>query len=360
MKYVKTTAVIVAALAVVLGAKHYLGTAARPVRQFTGRESTVVTAEVGQRPFATRMEAIGTACANESVTITALVTERISRILFADGAAVRAGDLLVQLEDAEEQADVEEARVALDQERRELDRTKALREKQMVSEQELDSRQSAAEAAGARLAAAEARLRDRAITAPFPGVLGIRRVSPGALVGPGTVITTLDDIEIIKVDFAVPETLLREVKLGLTVEAASAAWPGETFAGTVASVDSRVNPATRAVTVQAHIPNPGHRLRPGMLLTVVLIGTPRTAVCLPEKALLAYGDQHYAFVLKPDSTVVRREVHLGQREIGWVEIRDGVTAGETVVVEGLMELKDGARVRVAGGPATTSRPQSQA
>jgi len=365
MRSLKVVGVILIALGMVLLARRYLGRSQLPQRPPMGGETLVVVTNVGVRHFAARVEALGTAYANESVTITAPVAERISKILFANGATVKAGDLLVQLEDAEESADVEEATVNLDEQRRELDRVKALREKKMVSEQEVDTRRSATEAAQARLAAAQARLRDRAISAPFAGTLGIRRVSLGALVNSGTVITTLDDLDLIKADFTLPETLLPDIAIGLTIEARSVAWPDETFTGTVASVDSRVNPTTRAVTVQAHIPNPHRRIRPGMLLTVSLISRPRETLSAPEKALLAYGDKHYAFVLKPDNTLERRELHLGEREVGWVEIESGLKEGEPIVVEGLMDMKDGVRVRVAGmppspdivAPRTFSKPE---
>jgi len=351
MKYLKGIAVIMAALAVIYVGKHYFGQASLPPRPAMEAESVVEVDTIGLRQFSTRLEALGTASANESVTIIAPVSKRIRKILFEDGAQVQAGALLVQLENAEELAQLQEDRVDLEKERRNLARIKTLRQKNVVSMEELDNQQSSTQAAEARLAAAQARLKDLAITAPFAGVLGIRRVSPGALVNSGTVITTLDDLDLIKVDFTVPERRLGDIKIGQTIEARSVVWPGRVFIGQVAGIDSRVDSTTRAVTVQAHLPNPDHRLRPGMLLTVVLISRPREAVCVPEKALLAYADKQYVFVLAPDGTVERRELRLGEREAGWVEIEKGLKADEKVVVEGLMDLKDGARVRVAGEPA---------
>ncbi len=365
MKYLKTVGVIFIALGVVFLARRYFGSLPLPQRPPMDGAALVVVTNVGVRHFVTRFEALGTAYANESVTISAPVAERVAQILFVDGSTVKTGDLLVQLEDAEESADVEEATVNLNEQRRELGRVKELRDKMMVSEQELDTRRSAAEAAQARLAATEARLRDRAIKAPFAGVLGIRRVSLGALVDSGTAITTLDDLDLIKADFTLPETLFSDIAIGQTIEAQSIAWPDGTFTGTVATIDSRVNPSTRAVTVQAHIPNPQHRIRPGMLLIVSLISRLREAVCIPEKALLAYGDKHYAFVIKSDNTVEQREVGLGERAFGWVEIENGLKEGEPIVTDGLMDLKDAMRVRVAGmpppvgtvTPQTSSKPE---
>ncbi len=360
MKYVKGIAVILAALAVIYAGKRYFGQTSLPARQAGTVISTVEVEPVSRRQFATRIEALGTASANESVTITASVSERISKILFQEGAKVEQGAPLVQLENAEELAELEEAQVEVEENRRELARVKALRQKKMVSVEEFDNQQSATQAAEARLAQAQARLRDLVIKAPFAGVLGIRQVSPGALVTAGTVITTLDDLDLIKVDFTVPEKRLAQVKIGQEIVAQSAAWPETTFNGKVAVIDSRVNTTTRAVKVQAHLPNPDLLLRPGMLLTVTLISRPRQAIAIPEKAILAYAEKQYAFVLGPDNKVERRELTLGVRETGWVEIEQGLKEGEKIAVEGLMNLKDGAPVRVAETPAAekTQPPQS--
>ena len=355
MKHLKIIGVIAAVAAVGFLAQLYLrrskSASVGPAAQ-GGRDVLVET--VGARRFETRIEAIGTAYANESVDITATVSERIKDICFENGAFVKAGKLLVQLDDAEERAELEEAKVSLAEQQRELERITELREKKVAAQQELDSRQSAMESAAARLAAAEARLRDRAIAAPFAGIIGLRRVSAGALVSPGTVITTLDDVQVIKARFSIPETALADIKAGQAIEAGSAAWPGTTFTGVVASIDSRVDPVTRAVTVEAHVPNTEAKLRPGMLMTVTLISSPRDSTGVPEKALVAYADNSYAFVLRSDGAVEQRKLRLGQRDFGWAEVVDGLKKGEKIVVEGVMDLKNGSRVRVAGEP--TERP----
>jgi membrane fusion protein (multidrug efflux system) len=223
---------------------------------------------------------------------------------------------------------------------------RSLRERDLVSQEELDLAQGDLDAARARVAAAEARLRDRIITAPFAGVLGIRRVSPGTLVSPGDVITTLDDLTVVKVDFSVPEALLSQIAPGQPIRGRSAAWPDEVFEGRVANIDSRVDPTTRAVAVQARLPNPRRRLRAGMLMTVELTCCPREALGVPERALLSYADRQYVYVVLDDQTVEQREVKLGARDVGWVEVVSGLTAAEAVVVDGLLNLRDGASVRV--------------
>ena len=360
MRILKFLIVIpLAAASIILAHWHFGQSTPQAGRQGATDDTPVEVAVAASRPFFTRIEAIGTAHANESVDITATVTERVREVLFEDGDIVKAGDVLIRLEDDAEQAEVAEARVDLSEQQRELERMQGMFERQLVPRQDLDVHESATESAAARLAVSEARLEKRTLVAPFDGALGLRRISPGALVNPGTVITTLDDLSIIKVLFSVPETLLSELKTGQTIEAASVAWPGEAFTGVVATIDTRVEPATRAVMIQAHIANPDYRLRPGMLLTIELISRPREAIAIPEKAIISYGDQRFVFVLQPDNTVEQRVVEIGEREFGWVEVIDGLDEGETFVVEGLIRLRDGAAVQVAGqalAPDATPTP----
>jgi membrane fusion protein (multidrug efflux system) len=232
-----------------------------------------------------------------------------------------------------------------------------------VSQEEMDLAQGDLDAANARALAAEARLGDRIIIAPFAGVLGICRVSPGTLVSPGMLITTLDDLSVVKVDFTVSEALLSEIAVGQTVEGQATAWAGDTFRGRVTGIDSRIDPTTRAVGVQARIPNPERRLRGGMLLTVELTCCPREALGVPERALLSYADKQYVYVVRDDQTVEQREVRLGARDVGWVEVVSGIGAGETIVVDGLLNLRDGASIRVESpqdsGEQTSPATQTQ-
>lgn len=343
MKVCKSILLIVAALIIVFVAQRLI-TRSEPPRRAGGGPVAVTTETVEAMSFADRTEAIGTVLANESVTITPAVTERVARIRFTDGSFVAPGDTLIELVHAEESAAVEEARVGYDEQRRQFERVRTLHERGLVSQEELDAAQGDLDAARARVTAAEARLNDRVITAPFAGVLGIRRVSPGTLVSPGTVITTLDDLSVVKVDFTVPEALLADIAIGQSVTARATPWPAETFEGSVTSVDTRVDPATRAVALQARIPNPEQKLRTGMLLTVELTCCPREAPGVPERALLSYADRQYVYVVREDRTVEQREVELGARDVGFVEVARGLTPGETIVVDGLLSLRDGAQV----------------
>ena len=345
MKLLKPLIVVVGCLAVVFVAQRYIRRS-EPPQHRGGGDTPVVAHVVEARSFADRTEAIGTISANESVTVTPAVTERVALIHFADGAFAERGDVLVELEHAEESAGLDAARIDLAEQERQFERTESLREQNLISQEEFDVTKGYLEAARARVAAAEARVNDRMITAPFAGVLGIRRVSPGALVSPGQLITTLDDLSVVKVDFTVPEALLAEVALGQSVEGRAAPWPEERFWGKVTGIDSRVDPATRSVGMQARIPNPERRLITGMLLTVELTCCPRESPSVPERSLLSYADRQYVYVVREDQTVEQREVKLGARDVGSVEIVEGLSPGETIVVDGLLNLRDGASVRV--------------
>ena len=187
-------------------------------------------------------------------------------------------------------------------------------------------------------------LSDRVITAPFAGVLGFRQVSPGTLVTPGTTIASLDDVSVIKLDFSVPESFLSALAPGQGIRATSVAYPDQDFTGEVATIDSRVDPVSRAVTVRADVPNPDRLLRPGMLLTVDVFQPERQALVVPEIAVIQVSRTAHVFRVKDDNTVEQVDVELGQRRRGEVEILDGLVAGDRIVVDGTVKLRDGSAI----------------
>lgn len=310
------------------------------------KATAVFVAEVAQGRFEDRVEALGTLRANESVTLSATITEKISAIRFDDGDRVEAGQVLVEMARAEEQALLNEAQATLAEAQRQYRRVESLAAQGTASKSLLDERRREWETARARLAAIEARLGDRIIRAPFAGVLGLRQVSVGTLVTPGTTITTLDDDATLKLDFTVPSVFLSTLRVGLGIHASSAAFPERDFTGQVAAIDSRVDPVTRAVTVRALLPNPERLLKPGMLMQVVLSKQPRDAVVIPEKALMPLGDRQSVLVVGADNKVERRGIDIGARRAGEVEVLDGLAPGERVVTDGTLKLRPGDTVRV--------------
>ena len=319
----------------------------------------VFVTSVKQVTIHDRIEALGTLRANESVELTAVVTETVTAINFDDGDRVETGQVLVEMTNDEERAQLEEARVTVDEARRQYHRIKSLRAQQSASESQLDEQRRVWEASRARLNAIESRLADRLIRAPFAGVVGLRNVSIGALVEPGDLITTLDDDNVMKLDFSVPAVYLGVLKKGMPVTASTRAWQGRLFEGQVKSIDSRVDPVTRTVIVRALLPNPDHALRPGMLMQVELQSRSREALVVPEECLVAKGRQHFVYVVDPaDNTTERREIAIGTRRPGVVEVTEGLAAGEQVITDGTLKVRPGSTVSVrAIDDGTTSLHQ---
>lgn len=306
-----------------------------------GPESVaVVTAPVVEKPLAVEVEALGTARANEAIEITAKAANTVISVRFEEGQLVRRGDLLIELDGAQARADLAAAEAALAESKSAYARSRDLFAQAALSQAQLEQIEATLLANEARVAASRARLSDTLIRASFDGRMGLRRVSVGALVNPGDVITTLDDTSTMKVDFDVPEVFLAVLKAGLAVVAQSAAYPGENFDGEVESVDSRVDPVTRTIKVRARLPNPEGRLRSGMFLTVRVSRDPLPGLVVPEQALVPERGKVYVFVLT-DGRIARREVTIGRRVPGEVEITQGVAAGERVVIEGTQKVRDG-------------------
>ena len=300
-----------------------------------------------------RVEAVGTARANESVVVAAKQTGNIARINFQEGQSVRAGAVLIELESRERAADTEavraeiaQARAAADEIRQQLDRTRALRASGNAPEARVDQLESQLRAAEgrtrqteSRLRAADARFDDFRITAPFEGRVGMRQVSMGALLQAGTAITTLDDVRIIKVEFSVPEQYLGQLRMGLGVAGTSPAYAGREFKGEVTAIDTRIDPATRAVRLNASFDNAEGLLKPGMFMTISLsVATRANAIVVPEDALVAEGVRQFVFVVV-DGRAQRREIKLGVRMQGNVEIASGIGAEDSVIVRGLQRIR---------------------
>lgn len=305
---------------------------------------SVVTAPVQQKRISDVVEALGTLQANESIDITATAAETIARIEFIDGQHVAQGAVIAVLEQGEEQAELAAAKAQLADHERELKRLQNLMKNKAAAQREVDERSTERDITAQQIAAISARIDDRTLTAPFSGRLGIRRKSEGALVQPGDVITTLDDLSQVKLDFSVPSVYLSSLKPGLSVRAASQELQGETFEGVIATIDTRIDPVTRAVMVRAILPNPDERLKPGMLMQVRLLSAPRDSLIVPEEAVLQRQQDHFVMVVAPDATVEERRIEAGIRESGWLEVRKGLKAGERIVTRGIMKVKSGQKV----------------
>lgn len=343
--YTMKRLVVIAVLVALIGGAIWYKESSKQEKQAMQRPPvSVVVTEVKQDRFYDQVEALGTARANESLEITAKVTDTVVATFFQDGQYVKRGQTLLQLEDAEEQAELAIAQVRLHEQQREFRRIEDLVRQRTVAGSELDRLQSLIDSARAMVDQELAKIADRNIVAPFSGQLGFRMVSKGALVTPGTVITTLDDISTIKLDFAVPERFLSSLTKGSEIVALSDAFPGQRFVGKVASIDPRINPTTRSVTVRAHLPNNKSLLRPGMLLKISLIKDSRDTLVIPEEAILTVRDQQYVYLVDDSSKVVRQLVTVGQRRPGEVEILEGLSEGQRVISRGKLKVREGQQV----------------
>lgn len=326
-----------------------------------GGPASVFVEEVTPYDFATEIEALGTLEPSEVVDLTLNAADRVSAIYFDDGERVRKGRTLLSLAQREQVALVEAAEAEVEEARRQLERVIRLSEQNAVSQSERDTAQRNLDTAQAQLRAVQSRQRDRVLVAPFDGVLGFRQVSVGSYVRPGDIVATLIDDSEMNLDFAVPSTFLRALQPGVEIKAVTDDLPGETFEGQIATLDNRIDPVTRAVRVRAILPNEDRLLRPGMFMQVTLIADPRTAPSVPEEAIQPVGPDSFVFAIdySGETPIARRtQVTLGTRQDGRVEVLGGLSAGQSVITEGIIRVRDGSPV-VIRSPEML-RPTSQA
>jgi membrane fusion protein (multidrug efflux system) len=309
----------------------------------------VVVAEAAIKPFPLAAEALGNARANEAVEIRPQITAAIVEILFEEGQTVARDDILARLESSEPLADLAAAKAALIDSESQYRRSTELFKTRVVSESQLEQLEAKRDADQAAVNAAQARLDHTVIRAPFAGQLGLRRVSLGSIVGPSTVITTLDDTSSIKLDFNVPEVFLARLERGLAVTAHSAAWPDLTFSGEVVAIDTRVDPVSRTVIARALLPNGDGRLRAGMFLTVTVLKEDVESLMIPEQAIVPERSKQFVFIVGEDKVVERLEVESGRRRPGEVEILDGLQPGALVITEGTQKVRPGQQVEILSG-----------
>lgn len=312
-----------------------------------GQPTIVVTVPARRERIEVGIEAIGTANSNEAVSVTSKISNLVTAIHFSDGQKVAAGQVLVELDRAQATADLAATTADFNNSVNQFNRGKELLATQSLSKAQFDQIEATMKSNEAKVAAAKARLADTYIRAPFSGIVGLRRVSLGALINPGTVITTLDDIGTIKVDFSVPDNYVADVRQGQSLIATTSAYPSRRFEGKVVSADSRIEPSTRSFMVRGLVSNKDGALKPGMFLNVSLAKEQRNALVVPEEALVPEQAKQFIYVLDGER-VAKREVRIGRRNPGRAEIITGIKDGDRVVIEGTQKLRDGATAVEAG------------
>jgi membrane fusion protein, multidrug efflux system len=302
--------------------------------------------------FIESVEAVGTARANEQVIITSKYSDLVDEIYFADGQKVKKDAVLVKLNNQEELAKVNELNANLSESKAHLTRLTELLSSKAISKSLVEQQEAKTKAIEAQLVSANGKLNDLIIRAPFAGVLGFREVSKGAYIDAGDIITSLDDLNSIKVDFHLPERLLTHIHVGQQVTAFNSAYQENEFIGKIIALDSRIDSSTRNIKVRASINNKAFKLRPGMLLNISVLLQVENILQLPESSIIPIENNHYVFVVKEDKAV-RKAIKIGRRHPGVVEVISGLVVGEKVVVEGALKLRDGSAVSISGQEAET-------
>jgi membrane fusion protein, multidrug efflux system len=293
-------------------------------------------------PVEVAAHSVGQIRAVDSVTLAAEVAGLVRAVHFTEGTAVEAGDLLVELDDTRARAELQSAQAARDRAARQQERYQQAAT--VASQTELDTVRTELTQAEAQLDLARIRVENHRIIAPFNGRVGLRLVSPGAYIQPGTALTTLTTVDPVDLEFAVPEVYLANLRPGLSLSARTVAYDRE-FPAQVRAITPEIDPSTRTALVLARAPNPEGLLRPGMSLTVRVILSRRSdAVLVPEPALLFQGSQVSVYIVEGDEVRSRR-VRIGERQSAIVEVLEGVQSGEQIVVAGLQRIRDGSRVR---------------
>lgn len=355
------------------------------------RGIAITPATIGVRGFADRVEVLGAAKAVQSITVTAPASQLVTRIAFQSGQFVRKGQVLAELNAAEQDAVIIQNRSQVALAKSNWDRWQGLADRGLAPAATAEQYKAQYEQALATLQASQARAGDRVIRAPFSGMVGLSDAAPGMLLNAGGAIATLDDLSTIRVDFPVPERFISLLHDGLPIKATADAYPGEVFQGKVARIDSRLDPTTRAITARAEFPNPGARLRPGMLMRVSIDQASRQNPAAPESGVVFEGGDAYVLVLTPAPAqaggqrgpgapeagpggprqgggqagpgagqrgaggprliAVRRNIQTGVRADGWVEVLSGLKPGDRIVADGTNRVRPNDPVTIAGAGA---------
>lgn len=322
---------------------------AAPAAAQRGGPASVFAEEVSEREFSRDIEALGTLEPREQVELSLNASDRITALYFEDGERVREGKTLLSLAQREQLALVESAEADVEEATRQLERVSRLAAAEAVSQSELDRAERDLNSAEANLRALQSRQKDRVLVAPFDGVLGFRRVSLGSFVRPGDVVATLIDDSEMNLDFDVPSIFTRSIQPGTEITAETDDLPGEVFEGSIATLDNRIDPITRSIRARARIPNPDQLLRSGMFMRVTVTADPRYSLAIPEASVQPIGPRTFVWRISEEDGALkarRVEVQLGQRAEGYIEVLSGLTAGDRVITEGIIRVREGSEVRI--------------
>lgn len=304
----------------------------------------VETVPAKRNAIETTVEAVGSTRAHRAVEITPSASGRVTEVNVQAGWRVKANDVLLRLDDDIERANLIEAEAQLTEAKSALKRVRSLMKSSATSQASVEKQEVATATAQAERDRAARRLRDRIVVAPFDGVVGFTNIETGSRVEAGQKITTLDDLSLIEIEFSIPENLFGRVKLGQRILADATAFPDRVFEGRIERIDSRIDPVSRAFRARAVAPNPDYELPAGMFMHLAIVLDDRQALTVPEEAIFIEDGEPAVFVVRDGergTLAERRNITIGQRGFGNVEILGGVSEGEEVIVRGVQKARDG-------------------
>lgn len=324
-----------------------------------------ILVETRIQPITEALSLVGSLVANEMVELKSETEGTLQEILFEEGQHVKAGDLLVRLDESKFAAAAAEADANYRMGEANFERARKLQKDQLISKQEFDQTAAAFQALQATLDLKKRQLKDTRIVAPFSGIVSARRISPGQVIDKNTLLTVLVDVDPVKVEFGVPERFVAQLKIGQKISVKLAAFPDRSFEGEVYFIAPYVDEVYRTALLKAKIPNPKGELKAGMFANLDLtLQVKASALVVPESAILASGDRTMVYVVDAQDTAQIRPVTLGARQAGVVEVVSGLKAGERVVAEGLQKVRPGGKVKASsstipteGRPATNAPPR---
>jgi membrane fusion protein, multidrug efflux system len=305
----------------------------------------VETTVAAKHEVADRFETVGSVEASDAVTVVSEISGTVVKLPFQEGSNIKRGELIAQLDDSELRAEFDRATALRDQAQSNFNRIKTVVNQGAGAQQDLDDAASALKVAEANVAYAQARLEKTRLKAPFDGMIGARRVSPGTFVRGGDAIADLAQLRELRVIFSVPERYLSELKRGSEVTVSVTAYPGYTLKGKIDVMEPQLDPGTRSVRIVARVANPEAKFRPGMSANVAAVLSERpAALTISSEAVFVDQNQSFVYIIKADSTVARTAIQIGTRSSDYVEIAAGLHEGDRIVRAGHQKLFDGAKV----------------
>ncbi|MCL7942745.1 efflux RND transporter periplasmic adaptor subunit [Marinobacter sp. ATCH36] len=307
--------------------------------------SKVNAVSPGMETVRDSVNAVGNLRALEQVELTTEVSGRVVEMNLDSGKRVSRGQLLLRLDDRQARADLQVAEATLADARRQYERAQRLQTNNSISQSQVDELRTAMNVAEAQRESARTRLDNHRIEAPFEGVIGLSDISLGTYLSSGTSVTSLDSTDRMELGFSIPERFLGQIQIGQMVRGFSPAYPDEGFQGELVELGTRINELSRTLPVRAVIDNPDGKLRPGQFMSANLTLREREALVIPEQAVMIRGADKYVFVAE-DGIARRISIALGSRSPGWVEVSEGLSQEDRVIVTGQDRLSSGDRIDV--------------